>query len=162
MTDQVDGIELLLQDHRMIDGLAEQLDATDDPAEIRHLFLRLVEELAAHEAAEQEVVFPAFRAKFDAADDHTLANRMGEHEEMNELLAEMRSLSPDCFGFGKRGSALLLEVKGHFLREEESVFDRMRAFLSADELAELGSRYVAVKRHAPPFPDDHPRVATDR
>ena len=92
MTDQVDGIELLLHDHRMIDRLAEQLDATDDPAEIRHLFLRIVEELAAHEAAEQEVVFPAFRAKFDAADDHTLANRMGEHEEMNELLAEMRSL----------------------------------------------------------------------
>ena len=42
---------------------------------------------------------------------------------MNELLAEMRSLAPDCFGFGKRGSALLLEIKGHFLREEESVFD---------------------------------------
>ena len=162
MTDQIDAIELLLRDHRVIDGLAEQLDATDDPAEIRHLYLRIVEELAAHEAAEQEVVFPAFRATLDAADDNTLANRMGEHEELNELLAEMRSLSPDCFGFGKRGSALLLEIKGHFLREEESVFDRMRALLSADELAELGSRVLAVKRHAPAFPDDHPRVATDR
>ena len=162
MTDQVDGIELLLRDHRVIDGLAEQLDATDDPAEIRHLFLRIVEELAPHEAAEQEVVFPAFRARFDTADDNTLANRIGEHEEMNELLAEMRSLSPDCFGFGKRGSALLLDIKGHFRREEESVFDCMRSLLSADELAELGSRVLAVKRHAPPFPDDHPRVATDR
>ena len=87
---------------------------------------------------------------------------MGEHEELNELLAEMRSLAPDCFGFSKRGSALLLEIKGHFLREEESVFDRMRATLSADELAELGSRVLAVKQHAPAFPDDHPRVATDR
>ena len=65
MTDQIDAIELLLQDHRLIDGLAEQLDATDDPAEIRHLYLRIVEELAAHEAAEQEVVFPAFRAALE-------------------------------------------------------------------------------------------------
>jgi hypothetical protein len=163
MTDQVDGIELLLQDHRVIDGLAEQLDATDDPAEIRHLFLRIVEELAAHEAAEQEVVFPAFRARFETADyDDTLANRMGEHEELNGLLAEMRSLSPDCFGFGKRGSALLLDIKGHFLREEESVFAHMQASLSAEELAELGKRVLVAKRHSPAFPDDHPRVATDR
>ena len=36
MTSQIDAIELLLRDHRLIDGLAEQLD-TDDPAEIRRL-----------------------------------------------------------------------------------------------------------------------------
>ena len=34
MTSQIDAIELLLRDHRLIDGLAEQLDTTDDPAEI--------------------------------------------------------------------------------------------------------------------------------
>jgi hemerythrin superfamily protein len=161
MTDHVDGIELLLRDHREIDGLAGQLDGTDDPAEIRRLFLRIVQELAAHEAAEQQVVFPAFRAKLDTGDD-VLTDRMGEHEEMNQLLAEMRSLSPDCFGFAKRGSALLLDIKGHFLREEETVFARMQASLSADEAADLGSRILAVKRHSPAFPDDHPRVAADR
>jgi hemerythrin superfamily protein len=162
MTNQLDAIELLLTDHRLIDGLAEQLDSVDDPAEIRHLYMRIVEELAAHEAAEQEVVFPAFRAALEMADDNTLARRIGEHEEMNDLLAEMRSLAPDCFGFTKRGSALLLEIKGHFLREEESVFARMRTTFSADELAELGSRVLAVKQHAPAFPDDHPRLAADR
>jgi hypothetical protein len=87
---------------------------------------------------------------------------MGEHEELNELLAEMRSLAPDCFGFTKRGSALLLEIKGHFLREEESVFARMRAAFSADELAELGCRVLEVKQHSPAFPDEHPRLAADR
>ena len=152
MTDQIDAIELLLRDHRLIDGLAEQLDATDDPAEIRRLYLRIVEELSAHEAAEQQVVFPAFRASLEIADDDTLAHRMGEHEELNELLAEMRSLAPDGFGFTKRGSALLLEVKGHFQREEETVFARMRATFSADELAELGSRALAVKQHSPRSP----------
>jgi Hemerythrin HHE cation binding domain len=162
MTNQIDAIELLLRDHRLINGLAEQLDTVDDPAEIRRLYLRIAEELAAHEAAEQEVVFPAFGAALEMADDDTLARRMGEHEELNELIAEMRSLAPDCFGFTKRGSALLLEIEGHFLREEETVFARMRDSFSADELAELGSRVLAAKQHAPAFPDDHPRVATDR
>jgi hemerythrin superfamily protein len=163
MTNQIDVIDILLRDHRLIDGLAEQLDAADDPAEIRRLFLRIVEELSAHEAAEQQVVFPAFRAALEAADgEDTLAHRMGEHEELNELLAEMRSLAPECFGFTKRGSALLLEFKEHFLREEESVFARMRATFSADELTELGSRALAVKQHSPAFPDDHPRLAANR
>jgi hypothetical protein len=162
MSDQIDAVELLLRDHRLIDGLAEQLDTVDDPAEIRRLYLRIVEELAAHEAAEQEVVFPAFRAALENAGDDILANRMGEHEELNETLAEMRSLAPDGFEFTKRGSALLLEIKGHFLREEESVFARMRATMSADELAVLGSRVIVVKQHAPPFPADRPRIDSDR
>jgi iron-sulfur cluster repair protein YtfE (RIC family) len=162
MTEQIDAIELLLRDHRMIDGLAVQLDTLDDPAEIRRVYLRIVEELAAHEAAEQEVVFPAFRAALEMADDSTLARRMGEHEELNETLAEMRSLAPDNFDFTKRGSALLLEIKGHFLREEESVFDQMRATFGAEELAELGSRVLAVKRRAPAFPDAHTRIVADR
>jgi hemerythrin superfamily protein len=162
MTNRIDVIELLLSDHRMIDGLAEQLDGSDDPAEIRRLYLRIGEQLAAHEAAEQQVLYPAFRASLDMADDDTLDHRMGEHEELNGLLAEMRTLAPDGFDFTKRGSALLLEVKGHFQREEESVFARMRDVFSADELAELGTRALAAKQHSPAFPDDHPHVAADR
>jgi hemerythrin superfamily protein len=148
MTDQIDAIELLLRDHQMIRGLAEQLDATDDPAEIGALFARIVEELAAHEAVEQEIVFPAFRAVVEAADDTTLEHRLGEHEELNEMLAEMRCLEPDCYGFTKRGSALLLECTAHFLLEEESVFGRMRAAFSAEQLAELGRQALAVKQRA--------------
>ncbi len=162
MTNRIDVIELLLSDHRMIDELAEQLDTSNDPTEIRRLYLRIGEELAAHEAAEQEVLYPAFRASLDMADDDTLDHRMGEHEELNGLLAEMRTLAPDGFDFTKRGSALLLEVKGHFQREEESVFARMREAFSADELADLGTRALAAKQHSPAFPDDHPHVAADR
>ena len=154
MPNEIDVIDLLVRDHRLIDELAEQLDAADDPAEIRRLYMRIVVELAAHEAAEQEIVFPAFQAALEFADD-TVTNRLGEHEEMNELLAEMRSLAPDCFGFTKRGSALLLEVKAHFLREEESIFDRMRATFSTDELVGLGFHALDVKQRSHAFAVAH-------
>jgi hemerythrin superfamily protein len=163
MSEQIDVVELLLRDHRLIGELAEQLDSVDDPAEIRRLYLRIVEELAAHELAEHEVVFPAVRSALETAGDDTLAHRMGEHEELNVTLAEMRGLPPDSFEFTKRGSALLLEIKGHFLGEEESVFGFMRATMSADELAELGSRVVEVKAHAPAFPESfRPRSPAHR
>jgi hemerythrin superfamily protein len=126
VVNQVDVIELLERDHRRISALAEKLDSIDDPREIRSLYLRIVDELTMHETIEQQVVFPAYRAMGEA-DDDTLEHRIGEHEELNELLAEMRGLDPAGLAFVKRGSALLLEVKGHFQREEESVFARLRS-----------------------------------
>jgi hemerythrin superfamily protein len=148
MPNQTDAIELLLRDHRSIDRLLEQLDAVVDPAVTRRLFLRIANELAAHEAAEQEVIFPAFEAALHLAHDDTLTHRTDEHDELNELIAEMRSLEPTSFAFSKRASALLLEIKSHFASEEESVFDRMRMLFSTDELVELGARMVAVKSRA--------------
>ena len=162
MAQQIDVIELLERDHRLINDLVEQLDETEDSDEIRRLYLRIVEELSAHEAVEQQIVFPAFHAAFAADADDTLAHRMGEHEEMNEMLAEMRSLAPDGFAFVKRGSALLLEIKGHFLLEEETVFARMRESFAADELVELANQAIVTKRHSPVFPDEHPHLASGR
>ncbi len=159
MTNPIDVIDLLERDHRRIDALAEELENADDPTDVRRLFLTIVEELAAHEAAEQKVLFPAFRTMVAATDDTTLAHRMGEHEELNGLLAEMRSLAPKGFAFTKRGSALMLEVKAHFMLEEESVFAPMRETMSAEDLGELGRRALEVKQQSPAFPDEHPRLA---
>ncbi len=159
MTNPIDVIDLLERDHRRIDALAEDLENADDPTDVRRLFLTIVEELAAHEAAEQKVLFPAFRTMVAATDDTTLAHRMGEHEELNGLLAEMRSLAPKGFAFTKRGSALMLEVKAHFMLEEESVFAPMRETMSAEDLGELGRRALEVKQQSPAFPDEHPRLA---
>jgi hemerythrin superfamily protein len=162
MTDRIDAIELLVRDHRSIEALVDQLDATADPVETLGLFMRIVEQLAAHEAVEQEIVFPAFRASLETDGEKTLDQRIGEHEELNELLAEMRNLAPDGFNFIKRESAFVLEIKEHFRREEVTVFTRMRESLSADQLAEMADRALTVKQHARAFPDEHPRIKSDR
>ena len=162
MTEHLDAIDLLLRDHRVMRTIAEQLDAADNPTQIRGLFLLLVEQLAAHEAVEQQLIFPAFRASLEGASDDTLEHRMGEHEELNELLAEMRCLAPDGFAFTKRASAFVLEIEEHFRREEETVFMRMRKSFSTDQLAELGDRALEVRQHSPAFPDDHPCIAADQ
>lgn len=166
MTDQVDIVELLERDHRSIDELVARLDDVDDPIEMRGLYLRICEELSAHEEVEQQVLFPAFRAAAQtaphAAGGETLTRRMGEHEELNELLAEIRALAPDGLAFTKRASALILEIDRHFRLEEETVFSRVRSMLGDAELRELGRHAEGVKRHSPAFPDEHPKIAPDR
>ena len=152
MAEPLDAIELLTQDHRVIGELLHQLDDEREPDRLRQLYLRLVGLLSAHEEAERLVVFPALRAALPASGQDA-SDRLGEHEEVNELLAEMRGLAPDGAGFEKRTSALILELQNHFLNEEESAFPRLRAALAPEQLAELVERIEAVKRHAPAFPE---------
>jgi hypothetical protein len=145
MHTDVDVIELLERDHRRIDDLAGRLDTVTDTAEIRAIYEQLVDALHAHERIEHEILFPAYQAMVaGASDDAAIDHRVGEHEELNSLLAEMRDLECDDFAFIKRGSALLNEIEGHFAEEEASVFARMRAEMPADELLALAERAMSV------------------
>lgn len=146
-----DVIDLLTQDHRTIDELARQLEDSEQPADLRDLYLRLVEELAAHEAAEQLVVFPAVRAAIPEAETDAHA-RLGEHEEINELLAEMQTLAPAGMAFRKRASAVLLDLQRHFAVEEESLFPRLRTALPAERLVAMAAAAADAKANAPAFP----------
>lgn len=146
-----DAIDLLIEDHRYIEVLLERLDLSDDPAEMRGLFIRIAGDLAAHESAERDVVFPAARAAVPSGrrDVHELT---GEHEEVNSLLAEMLTLDPSSAGFAKRACALVLELRAHFAEEEEVLFPALRAALEPAVLVGLATRVRAAKRSAPMFP----------
>jgi len=146
MAARLDAIDMLLQDHRRITGLLEQLDWEERPAEMRRLYLDVVAEISGHEAAEDDVVFPAFRAAVPAA-EHELIERFDEHQEVNGLLAAMAALDPSGVGFLKRAAALIYELREHFAAEEEELFPRLRAVLSRQELLALGERVAEAKRY---------------
>ncbi len=141
-----DVIDILAADHRVIRELIAQLDAADRPGDMRHLYLRIVDELAAHEAAEEEVIFPVVRARFDTS------ARVGEHMEVDDLLDEMRRLAPSCFGFAKRAGALVLAIGAHLDAEEEALVPVLWG-LSPEERVELGERVIRTKERAPAFRD---------
>ena len=143
-----DIIEILERDHRRISDLAERLDSVTDDDEIRDLYRQIVEGLLAHEAIENEVLFPAYREMVPADQPAPLEERLGEHEELNSLLAEMHDFDPHDFAFVKRGSALLLEIERHFELEETSVFALMRDQVPREQLVDLGRRALASK-HTP-------------
>lgn len=140
MTTDNDILEILEQDHRRISDLAERLDSVTDDAEIRDIYRQIVDGLLAHEAIEHELLFPAFRTTLDASEQAAVDARIGEHEELNSLLAEMQELDAHDFAFVKRGSALLIEIERHFDLEEESVFALMRERLPHEQLVDLGRR----------------------
>jgi hemerythrin superfamily protein len=143
MMDHTDAVEVALSEHRRIEELVGELESTRDRAQIEVLFPRIVGALLAHEAAERQVVYPAFGSRLpQGAEGNGL---VVEHDEIDQLLEELCSLAPDGYAFAKRVSALLLEIQGHFLREEELVYTPLRAMLTADELEELGRRIIEIQ-----------------
>jgi hemerythrin superfamily protein len=144
MAPRLDAIDMLLEDHRRMTALLEHLDSEERPAEMQRLCLEIVAEIAAHEAAEDEVVFAAFRAAAPATEQDTV-DRMAEHQEVNELLAEMVTLAPSGVGFLKRAAALIYELREHFAAEEEDLFPRLRALLGRQELLGLADRVTEAK-----------------
>lgn len=154
MTEPIDVVDLLLEDHQVLRGLLARLDAADRPSELRNVYLLLVAELATHEAAEEEVVFPAFRAASPSGAKEAL-DRMGEHEEVNELVEEMLRLPPSGHAFTKRACALVLDLTAHLDAEEELVFPILRDVLSREQLVDLVGRVASAKELAPAFHDHH-------
>lgn len=145
-----DVIDLLLEDHRTVRRLLAELDAADTPDEQRRLYLRIAELHCGHEAAEEDVVFPALRRAAPGAANAALA-RIGEHEELDQLLDEMQRLSPTGLGFAKRAAALVLELTAHLDAEEQLVFPLLRRSLPAADLELLATQSVRAKERAPAF-----------
>lgn len=140
MAEPQDLIDLLVEDHERMRDLLERLDCEEDPERVRPLFLELAEALVAHEAMEHEVLFPALGAGV-----HEVHEREGEHEEINQLLEEMRTLSTTGFGFLKRTCAVVLELREHFETEETVLFPMARLALTPEERVELGRRAAVVR-----------------
>lgn len=142
-----DVIEQLVDDHRVMRRLLDWIDAESDPVPLRQAFIELAALLAQHEAVEQQVLFPALGSEAGPADD-----RLGEHEEVNQLLDEMRGLRTASFGFLKRATSVVVQLRDHFEHEEEELFPVLRALLSDEELAALAGPALAARRAAPAFP----------
>jgi iron-sulfur cluster repair protein YtfE (RIC family) len=150
VTDVPDVIDLLLEDHRIVRGLIAELDAAEGPDEQRHLYLRIAELHCGHEAAEENVVFPALRRAAPSAANAALA-RIGEHEELDQLLDEMLRLTPTGLAFAKRAVALVLELTAHLDAEEQLVFPLLRRHVAAEQLVLLAAESARAKERAPAF-----------
>ncbi len=147
----LDVIQLLSNDHLEITLLLDQLDEARRADDLYRLFIDIAGRMAAHESAEQLVVYPALVATRPDAGP-AAERRLAEHAEVNELLAEMHRLEPATAGFEKRAGALALELRAHFATEEERLFPQLREAFSPAQLVELAERVAEAKRTAPAFP----------
>jgi iron-sulfur cluster repair protein YtfE (RIC family) len=135
----------LFQHHKYCDVLfarAEEAGADGDWAKCGDAFTLLHDQLEAHFASEEELLFPAFETASGMRFGPTEVMR-GEHRQMRELLGQMRAAlnSRDDDDFGGGAETLLILMQQHNMKEENILYPMCdQALAASDMAASLGQR----------------------
>lgn len=147
MDERVDAVELLTSQHREVERLWAEAQASRS-SEAAERVIRL---LSQHDAIETQYLYPALRG-VDEAGDRLADRSLEDHQRIRELLKEAdRDLgSPASWD---SLAAAVAEVERHVQEEEAVMFPKLRT-VGDDDLAELGSAMVSTMSMAPTHP--HP------
>ena len=150
----MDGIVLLKDDHKTVDGLFKKFEKTKDtasPAEKRELVDQMIEELTIHAYIEEEVFYPAARSASEDTKEHVLES-VEEHHVVVWMLSELMNLDPADETFDAKVTVLMENVHHHVEEEETEWFPQVRKLLGRNRLVELGEQMAAAKADAPRDP----------
>jgi hemerythrin superfamily protein len=143
-------VDLIEQDHRMVDARLEELSAGNRSDDAKNEVVRL---LAQHSAAEEIIVYPLVGEQ--VSDGEALeAEAREEHQEIKEALLAFDRCSLDDDAFPDRLADLASTVRAHVAEEESVVLPALAATLDAPRLLELADEFVDQKEQAPTRP--HP------
>lgn len=118
--------EPLQQHHKHCDDLfaaAEALAHTGDWPACETMAAKFCDEIEAHFATEEQVVFPAFSAATGMSGGPVAVMRM-EHAQMRDLLTQMKAAvkARDRNGYGGAADTLLILMQQHNMKEENILY----------------------------------------
>ncbi len=125
----VDAIEMLTDDHRRVDELFEDYEATKDSADDDDKEQRVVAicvELTVHATVEEEIFYPAAREAFADDEGDLLDEAEVEHSMVKELVDQLSAMSPAEALYDAKVKVLAEYVKHHVQEEEEKIFPALR------------------------------------
>jgi hemerythrin superfamily protein len=140
-----DAIALLEADHRRLEQLFEQGEATTERAakKRRELLRTLTRELNAHEVIEEKILYPALKAH-PAAKDIVLEG-FEEHHVADLIVKELENVSPTAEQWAAKFKVLKENIEHHIEEEEGEMFRTARGIFSREELREMGAQMQKLK-----------------
>ena len=135
----MDAIKLLKKQHREVERLFKQFDATEEDAKKQTLFNQIADALAVHATIEERWFYPAVRAR---QTEEQLEEAYDEHLDVKKLLVEAMS-HPDAPGFDGKVAAIKGAVEHHVDEEEDELFAEVRKLMSDEALEALGQQMEA-------------------
>jgi hemerythrin superfamily protein len=137
----VDVVDLIMQDHREVERLFEELRTSPDKRP--NLVPVLTALLTAHSRAEEAEVYPV--ARDEAGETDEVAHSQEEHVEADQLLARLAESDPESADFDDVLNDLVSAVKHHVEEEESKVLPGLRERLSDARRAELGEAFASSR-----------------
>jgi hypothetical protein len=132
------GIDLVLKDHRRVEVLFEQFEATGDTTLLGQIF----DALAAHDDVEQHALYPLARAVL--ADEELLDSALLAHSLVKLLIDQARAQEGAPLVAAAR--ALQLAVEEHVASEERHLLPALGERATAAQLDGLAARIEQIKQ----------------
>ncbi|WP_394618302.1 hemerythrin domain-containing protein [Lentzea sp. JNUCC 0626] len=134
---QYDVVDLIMQDHREVERLFDELKKHPEKRPL--LTPVLCGLLVAHSRAEESEVYPAAR---DAGGEDEVEHSQEEHAEAEQLLAKLLDTDYDSPRYEKALKDVVDSITHHVKEEEDTVLPGMRKRLSAQRRYELGELFA--------------------
>lgn len=138
---------LIAHGHRVITKLLEALGDTTraDRFPLAH---RVIDEIAAHTAAELQILHPALRDIVPGGVG--LANRgQTDYETLRPLLVALEQSHPDDASFDDIVRGLAAALEGHIPPVENEFLPALEAVIGAAAMQEMGAVYASLKDNLP-------------
>jgi hemerythrin superfamily protein len=134
-------------DHMELDRLLQELDGSTGTAQEQ--VLRRIDRLVfSHAFAEETVLWPVIRRVLPDGEALTLQVEE-EHQEVNELVAELETLGHDDPRRADRLARLITVLREDVRDEEDVMFPRLQEALDGKALRRLGLQWEVARRVSP-------------
>ena len=143
---QQDVAQIIARDHRKLEALFAQLES--DHGDRRRLVNQVIGDLAAHSAAEEQLLYPAVRDMVPgggAMADQAIA----EHKAIKEELARLEQGEPGQQDFENALTAVMDHVRTHVPQEENELLPALRMVIGEEGMRELGPLFEQVEGTIP-------------
>jgi hemerythrin superfamily protein len=139
----MDAIDLLVEQHRLLEEQLEHLVSAPDDETRRPALAEVGDHLGVHVASEEEVFYPAVRAQRTKDD---LLESLEEHLSLKRLLADLLQLEAGSETFEPKCKVLREQAVHHHKEEEEHLFPEVREMMDAVDRERLGEEMLALQR----------------
>ena len=137
-TAKLDPLAMLIRDHREVDRLLQQFEASKDAGKKKALFEKVRSELELHPRLEEEVFYPEAEQRQELKD--LIGEAHGEHDKVKQMLREAEGQDADSGEFDATVAGIKGAVEHHVREEEEEIFPVVEKTFSPDHMRELGER----------------------
>ncbi|BDY30346.1 MULTISPECIES: hemerythrin domain-containing protein [Mycolicibacterium] len=154
----MDALAFLRSDHESVLGMLEVLEGAPrgegaTASGLKTMVTNLIIAESQHEAIEEQLFWPAVREILDDGDE--LADRAIDQEEAGKkLLQRLEDGEPGQADYHDALDEFIKAGREHITYEQEVVWPRFSAAVSAGDLDKLGAELEAAKKLAPTRP--HP------
>jgi hemerythrin superfamily protein len=138
----MDAIEMLISQHKEVDGLFEQIEAAKTEDEKADLFAQLADKLAVHATIEEKHFYPAVKAK---RTEDILLESLEEHLGIKRVLADLLATEASDDTFDAKIKVLKEQVEHHVEEEQTDLFPKVKKLLDSETLMAIAQEMTATQ-----------------